>query len=578
MDGIHVGFIVRELSAQIEGARVDRVLMPEKDELHLSLRGSGGTMRLLLSASADNPRVHLTALHKENPQEPPMFCMLLRKLLGGARVLSVRQMMGDRVVEITFGATDELGDRVTRILSCEIMGRHSNIILRDAEGRILDAIRHVGLDQSRVREVRPGLPYLPPPSQGKLDPMQATAEQARAALSGAPARLDKALSEVFTGIGARTARELAYRLAGDSEAHLDAEARARLAEPLLFLFQRLPSLSPPVLLLSDMGEAEDAFPFPYIHLDSTRQTEVHEGQSAALDAFFRLRDLRERMKQKSASLVKTLRTHIERAENKLAIHRDMLAEDGRMESLRLQGELLNASLHQVERMRASVTVTDYYTSEPLEIALDPRLTPAQNAQKYYKQYQKMRAAKQHAAEQVAQIEAELSFLQEQLDDVRKCETAQELEEIRSVLVQRRLVRASHNRGKQPKAQPSKPLSCASSDGIPLLIGKNSAQNERLTQAARPEHLWLHAKDMPGSHVIVACTGDVPETTLREAAQLAAWFSRGFRSAQVPVDYTLRRHVRKPSGAAVGYFIYAGQRTLYVTPDEAAAKRILENSP
>lgn len=572
MDGLHLSYIVKELSRLLTGARVDRVLMPEKDELHIIVRGTTGTHRLLLSASASNPRAHLTQVAKQNPQEPPMFCMLLRKLLVGARVQAVRQMHGDRIMEIDFAAISELGEPALRILSCEIMGRHSNIILRDESGRILDAIHHVSLFMSRVREVRPGLAYMPPPPQDKLNPSELELSAAQQRLSTAPARLDKAIAEVLSGVSMTSAREIAYRLTGDASPHLDVEARVALAAPLCALLPELLALDTPVLLMQD-GQALDAFPFVMQHMDPGAQKPVAEGQSAALDAFYLLRDKRERMGQKSQSLVRSLRTHIERAESKLAIHQDILAADARIEDLRVQGELLTAALHAVSRGQEQAIVPDYYAGGTRSIALDIRLSPAQNAQRYYKQYQKMRAAQKHAAEQTELIEKQLAFLTEQMADVRKCETAAELDEIRMALVREGFLRASHSR-KQKKVPPSKPLSCTSSDGIALLIGKNSAQNERITQGAQPEHTWLHAKDMPGSHVIIQHVGEVPERTLREAAMLAAWFSNGYQSAQVPVDYTKRRYVRKPSGAAAGYVTYTHQHTLYMKPDEVAVRALL----
>lgn len=574
MDGLMLGFLARELSDTLTGARVDRIMQPEKDELHLLLRGQSRTYRLLLCASANTARAHLTESSKQNPAEPPMFCMLLRKQLGSGRVAAVRQIGGDRVLEIDFDCTDELGERVRRILSCEIMGRHSNIILRDGQDKILESIRHVGADISRVREVKPGLPYTPPPAQDKLDPGAADEAALAAALETAPARLDKALLETLSGIGAQSAKELSYRLTAQESPHLDAPARRALAKPLAGLLAALPSFGPPVLVLNDAKEAVDVFPFPLKRLGEAYQREVPGGPSAAMDAFYALRDRRERITQKSVSLVRSLKTHIERCEHRIAIHEEILAGEERIEEARIQGELLTANLHLVDKAKAFAEVPDYYTGKTRVIPLDSRLSPAQNAQKYYKLYRKMSAAKRHAKEQAAQAKEELSFLEAQLDDVRKCQDVAELDEIRQELVRRQYLRASHSRVKPRKVPPSKPLAIVSSDGIPILVGKNSAQNDRLTAASSPEALWLHAKNMAGSHVIVDCAGEVPETTLREAALLAAWFSRGYRSAQVPIDYTRLRYVKKPGAAAAGFVIYTHQRTLYVTPDEQAVRSLL----
>lgn len=574
MDGLMLGFIARELQAKLSGARVDRVLQPEKDELHLVLRGQAGTYRLLLCASAGNARAHLTSAAKQNPAEPPMFCMLLRKLIGNGRVIEIRQIDGDRILEIELDTMDELGERARRILSCEIMGRHSNIILRDADGRISDSIRHVGVDISRVREVKPGIAYMPPPSQGKLDPNTATEEALREALAGGAARLDKALGDILAGIGAQSARELSMRLTAQEAPHLDEAARAQLAGPLHALLCSLPARTPPVLALGAQGEAIDVLPFPQKHLPPECQRPVPEGPSAAMDAFYLARDRRERITQKASSLQRTLKTHIERAEKKLALHEEILADEARVEEARIQGELLTANLHLIEKAAASVRVQDYYTGQTRTIPLEARLTPSQNAQKYYRQYQRMRAAQRHAKGQAAGAAEELSFLESELDDLRKTTDAAELDEIRAELVRRGYLRASHSRGKPKKLPATHPLRAVSSDGYTILIGKNGAQNDRITAEAVPDATWLHAKGMPGSHVIIDTADIVPDRTLREAALLAAWYSKGYRSAQVPVDYTLRRHVKKPSGAAPGFVIYTGQNTMYVTPDEAAVGRLL----
>ena len=576
MDGLMLSYITRELSEKLAGARVDRVLQPEKDELHLVLRGYNETHRLLLCASANNARAHLIQGSKQNPMEPPMFCMLLRKHLMSSRVRQVRQIAGDRILEIVFDCVDELGERVERLLICEFMGRRSNLIFTEPQGRILDAIRHVGADMSRTREIRPGLLYARPSPQDKLDPALATFSQLHAALESAPPRLDKALADLLMGLSSQSAKEIAYRLTLQEEPHIDVDGRRLLAGPLHKLLSELPTLAPPVLLMNADGDAVDIFPFEQKRYAKELQLPVPSGPSAAMDAYYRLRDKRERITQKTASLARSLRSHIERCENRLTIHEEALAADQRIEQARICGELLTANLHLIGKSAAEVAVPDYYTGNSRVIPLDPRLSPAHNAQRYFKQYRKLRTAQLHATEQVAQIRADLDALETQLDDLRKCEDVADLDEIRSELVRGGYLRASHNRGAKPrKPAPTKPMQAISSDGIPIRIGRNSAQNDRLTFSAPPDTLWLHAKNMTGSHVLVDCEGEPPEQTLREAAQLAAWFSRGYRSSQVPVDYTRRKYVKKPSGAAVGFVIYTHQQTLYITPDERQVKALLE---
>ena len=580
LDGLTLGFVSRELAHRLVGGRVDRVQQPERDELHLLIRSQGENLRLLLCASAHHARAHLTSLNKSNPMEPPMFCMLLRKHLQGGRVTDVRQVAGDRILEIDIDALDELGEARTRTLILEVMGRHSNLILRDADGRVVDAIRHVNADMSRVREVQPGLPYCYPPDQAKCDPGTATAQALADALAEGAPRLDKALLGAVAGLSPQAARELAFRLAGAEDAPLPQQDVPTLAVRLRALLDELPALLPPVLLLDDMGEPVDVYPFAQHRYAPAQQQAVPEGISAALDCFYRTRDLRERAAQRTASLTRTLKTHIERCEKKLALQQEALDASARMDEWRIQGELITANLHQLKKGMVSATLVNYYDLEgaPLTVALDAQYTPAQNAQRFYKRYQKARSAQRMAAEQKEKTLAELTWLETQLDDVRKCTDIAEIAEMRALLVERGYLRASHSRVKQRKLAPSQPFHFRSSDGLDIFVGKNSVQNDRMTAQADGAHTWLHAKDMPGSHVLIPHKEPIPEATLREAALLAAAYSKGASSAQVPVDYTLRRHVKKPGGAPLGYVIYTHQRTIFITPDEHAVKRLTQVSP
>ena len=575
LDGLTLGFVCRELSERLVGGRVDRVQQPERDELHLLIRSQGENHRLLLCASAHHARIHLTGEGKPNPMEPPMFCMLMRKHLQGGRVAAVRRVAGDRIAEIAVDALDELGEVRRRTLIIEVMGRHSNIVLRDADGRIIDAIRHVGADMSRVRQIQPGLPYAYPPSQGKLDPDEATREQLAEALAQGSSRLHKALLESIAGLSPQAARELACRLAGDEEAVVSPGGAAGLAERLHALLGTLPALTPPVLLLDGDGQPVDVYPFAQHRHPDALQRPVPEGMSAALDAFFRARDRHDRVSQRTASLLRTLKTHIERCEKKLALQQEALEGGARMEEWRICGELISANLHVLEKGMTQTTLANFYDPEnaQLTIALDAQYTPIQNAQRYFKRYQKARVAQRMAADQIQKSQAELEWLDTQLDDLRKCTDDAEIGEIRTLLTEGGYLRASHHRGAARKAKPSQPFHYLSSDGYDIFVGKNSVQNDRLTTQARGDDTWLHAKDMPGSHVVIASEEVVPDSTLREAVLLAAYYSKGSASSRVPVDYTLRRYVKKPGGTPVGYFTYTQQETMWVVPDETAVKRL-----
>ncbi|MBP3426747.1 MAG: NFACT family protein [Clostridia bacterium] len=574
MDGVLLGFVARELDTTLKDGRVDRVIQPERDEIHLLIRAQGANHRLVLCASPNGARVHLSAHSKTGPMEPPMFCMLLRKHLSSGRVLSVRRIAGDRILEIDFSCLNELGDNVLRTLVIEIMGRHSNIILRSADGRIIDAARHVGEDISRVRLVQPGLPYAYPPSQGKLDPDAASAEEIAAALEQTGGKLAKAIGSVIAGFSPQASREAAVRIGMDQDTlvqQIDVQAAARALHAYL---HALPGMGPCAIAKGEDGAPADIFPFEQQHLPFTEFECFPAGPSAALDAYFYERDRRDRMAQRSSALYHTLKNHIERCEKKIAIQNEALSSAARMEEYRQYGELIQGNLYRLPKGEPFAEVENYYSEDCglIQIPMDVSLSPAQNAQRYFKLYQKARGARTLAAEQKAKAEQELDYLEQMLDDLRKCTDAQGLSELRGMLEASGHVRAVQSRMKQRREAPSQPMKFLSCDGIEMEVGKNAMQNERLTMGAKGDETWLHAQKMPGSHVIVHAF-DVPESTIAEAAMLAAYYSKGVRSAQVPIDVTLRRYIKKPGGTPVGFVTYTHQRTLYITPDEAAVRRI-----
>ena len=575
MDGLTLGFVAREMEEVLVGGRIDKVTQPEKDTLVLLIRAGSANQRLLLCASPNNARCHLTAQNYPNPLEPPMFCMLLRKQLLGGRIMSLKQIGGDRVVHLTVDTVDELGDHVDRVLILEVMGRHSNLILTDGNGRIIDAARHVSQDMSRVRLIQPGLTYAPPPGQDKLDPAEATAEKLLPYLEkNAALPLQKALGQSLSGYSAQAARELCCRVTGSNQAMIGASELPQLAERIADFLQRMPSLTPPVVLVDEQGDPADVFPFPYVSCDTERQQPA-ASLSAALERYFGVRDQKDRIDQKSASMVRLLKTHIERCEKKLALQNEELENAGRMEEYRLMGELLNANLWQLHRGQEAATVQNFYDENGAEITIpmDKQLTPAQNAQRYFKKYQKARSARDTAAQQKEKTLAELSVLESALLDVGKCVGESELNEIRGELQRMGYIRATMNRRQMKQLPPSKPYHYRSADGIDIYVGKNSLQNDRLTGSARGGEMWLHARDMPGSHVIIRTEDAVPETTLKQAAQLAAWYSKGQRSSSVPVDYTLRKFVKKPGGAAPGFVHYTNQKTAFMTVSESDIRAI-----
>jgi len=570
-DGLTLGFMVREMRELLSDGRIERVNQPEKDMLVLLIRAQGKNHRLLLSAAPSFARVHLTEAQYQNPLDAPMFCMLMRKHLTGGRLTDIRQLNGDRVLKITIENKDELGDTAPRELYLELMGRHSNLTLVK-DGRIVDAIRHVSGDMSRVRQALPGLPFVPPPRQDKLDPETMTEEELLIRLQEAKGPLDKALSAAVSGLSAQAAREIAFRVSGLHRSSVEDLNAEELAGSVCGFFHRLPSLFQPAVQMDQDGLMADVLPFPYLSLDTERQ-KPYPTLSSALDAFYFSRDQRDRMNQKSAALKHLIRNHLERDEKKLAMQEEEIMAGARMEEYRVAGEMLTAQGYLVPKGAEKASLQNFYDPDGgmIEIILDPALSPAQNAQKYFKRYRKLRAAQGIAAEQKEKTLKEIALLEQALFDLEESETERDLSDVRKSLEDAGIVKApsAKKRVKQPDSAPMRFLS---PDGIEIVVGKNSAQNDRVTGAARGQETWLHAKDMPGSHVIIKNEHPSMEA-LQTALKLAAWFSRG-KGAAVPVDYTLRKHVKKPGGSPAGFVIYTNQKTVMVsvTEGEIAAIR------
>lgn len=566
MDGFTLHFLARELREALVGARVDRAVQPERDEVLLTMRNHNENFNALFSASAGCARAHITRVKKNNPLEPPMLCMLLRKHLSGARVTDVRQIDCDRILEIAFEHFDELGERTTKTLVCEFMGKHSNLIFLTADGKIIDSARHVTEQISSVRQVLPGLYYQRPPAHGKLPFLALEPAALAARLAEAPKTLHKALSECVSGLSTQTAREIAYRTLGDESASTGSLAPEAVAEAVVRVMQEMLGEFSPALLYAPGEDAPiDAVPIPFksrAHLDCRPMPSL----SAALDEFYRARDLAERMQQKSAALHRVLKNNLERSEKKLAIQEEALLNCERAEDYRIKGELLMANLHLVSKGAKRVSVPNYYDEAltPMEIELDERISPAQNAQRYFKRYQKARSARKFALEQKAIAQEEIRYLASQLLALETCTEEAELAEIREELEKLGYVRANHNRRQMKKLPPSTPLRFTAPSGAEIFVGKNNRQNDELTFSAKPGYVWLHAKDMPGSHVIIA-RENPDEATIRFAASLAARYSSGRESGRVPIDYALKKYVKKPSGAKPGFVTYTNQKTLYAEP-------------
>ncbi len=583
IDAVFLESLRCELQEQLLACRVDKVQQPERDTILLSMRGPNGGGKLLLTASPNHPRIQLTSLSFENPAQPPMFCMLLRKHLTGGRLVSISQPPMERLVELTFDCIDEMGTPCQKKLILEIMGRNSNLILTGADGRILDCLRRVDFEMSEQRQVLPGLYYHLPPTQGKRSPWDASEEELRALLCAQKTQkmADSFLLETFGGLSPLLCRELAYAVFGQVDLDLSQLTDAQREDAAGKLFAALDRLHTgkrtPVILVRD----ERPWDFTCIPIRQYEDLITQEPQpsfSALLDTFYAKRDSLERMRQKTQALRKTLTNLHNRTARKLANQQKELEATFDREHLRRLGDIVTANLHAISRGQARLTAVDFYDPEmkEIDIPLNPAISPQQNAAKFYKDYQKAKTAEKVLTEQIAKGEAELSYLASVLDELSRVESERDMQDIRQELTEGGYLRETGQK-KKMKLPASKPMVFRSSDGFEILVGRNNRQNDLLTcKLAQKQDIWLHTQKIHGSHVIIACAPETPpDRTVTEAMQLAAYFSQAREGQNVPVDYTRVKNVKKPAGAKPGMVIYDHYSTAVVTPDAALAEKLRE---
>lgn len=564
MDGFTLSFIMKELSDKLVGGRIDKVSRPERDTLLLGVRSQNENHRLLLCANVNNARIQLTSQSYENPADAPLFCMLARKHLMGARLLTLEQLGGDRIAHIAVEGMGELGDKVIKHIYLEIMGRYSNLVLVGVDGVVLDAIKHVNNDMSRVRTVLPGGEYHLPPSQDKLCPDEVTSDELIKRLSALSCKADKGLIETISGMASVAAREACLQIGIEASAVCSSVDWQSAAPKLVqYCVTRTDRLSP-VTLYDAASLALDFFPFPYLGYDRSLQKPMPT-MGEAMDAFYLGRDMHLRVQQRSQSLQKLIKNAIERQEKKKALFLETIQNSHKTEQYRIYGELLTANLHQLGKGQESATLVNYYDENQAQVVipLSSQLTPAKNAQNYYKKYRKGVLAEQYAKEQLGALESELELLENALDDLDKCVSTTDLAEIRYLLTERGYVRPDPSQKKKKKLLEGKPYRFTAVDGTVIEVGKNALQNDRLTLHARGNETWLHAQKIPGSHVIIRTENEPSDETLLKAAKLAAYFSKGRNHPSVPIDYTLRKYVKKAAGAVAGFVTYTNFQTVLI---------------
>lgn len=560
-DAFFLTAVLDEIRRSCIGARVDKLHQPSRDTLVMLLRGQTRE-KLLFVANPTAPRVHLTATSPENPAEPPMFCMLLRKHLLGGKLLEITRLPMERCCSFVFECTDEMGDRVRKTLTFEMMGRTCNLYLVSADGVILDCLRRVGLDET-ARPALPGLKYQLPAPVEKKSP--AEKENFQGFLHGPGADLLSArLMDCFGGLSPLVCREAALSVAGDIDARMEAlpsDAENRLAD----FFDTHIHNPAPYLYTAPDGTPKQ---FAFCPIAEYGQCTKQESFSALLDGFYALRDHRDTMRQKSQSLRKSVQNQCARLERKMAMQEKELTATYDRERLRQLGDILTANIHRIVKGQTKITCEDFYDENmaPVEIALSPILSPQANAAKFYKDYTRMKNAEKELTRQLEIGECELEYLKSVLEELNRAGSEAELEEIRQELCAGGYVRPDSTR-KRMKQSKLPPLRFESTDGFAIYVGRNNRQNDELTfKLARKDDIWCHASKIHGSHVIISCGGQKPpDNTVTQAAQLAAYYSEATGGANIAVDVTTVKQVKKTPGGKPGMVIYHTYRTAIVNP-------------
>lgn len=574
LDAVCLQAVVGEIAPQIEGLKIEKIQQPARDQVVLLLRGS---RRLLLCASAGQPRLNLTAVLRDNPSQPPMFCMLLRKHLSGGRILSLRQEPLERVVELAIEAMNELGEMGRFSLILEAMNRHANLILCDGEGRIIDCLRRVDFEMNQQRQVLPGLFYHLPPQQEKRSPLEVEESEFRQLMQDAPqdTQADKWLLDTFTSISPLWARELAFRAGGSTDCLLQAAQERLWTEFSAWcsLVRRGDFLP---VTLKRSGSPFDFTFAPIVQYENACECAAAESFSALLDDFFAEREQADRVRQKGQDLLKTAANARDRLRRKLAMQEQEYQKTLDRDELRINGELITANLYRMERGMTRLEAENYYEEgcPRRVITLDVRLSPQENAAKYFKRYSKAKTAEKMLSRLMEQGRSELLYLESVMQEISQAESEQDFNDIRAELTEGGYIR-SRGKKQQGFQRKSEPRRFRTEAGLLVLVGRSNRQNDKLTgKTADRNDYWFHTQKIHGSHVILCTEGREPdEGSILQAAQLAAYYSQGRGGGKVAVDYTPVKYVKKPAGARPGMVVYTTYRTLMAEADEELVRRL-----
>lgn len=565
-DGLFIYSVIDELKNKLTGGKVDKINQPEKDEIILTIRNNKNTYRLLISASAVYPKIHITSVNRQNPINAPMFCMVLRKYLQSSRIISIKQLSTDRVIIIDFQSPDDLGYESIYSLFIEIMGRHSNItLIRKSDNIIMDSIKHVTPDINTIRCLYPGIKFIYPPSSQKMDPFDFEFEEFYKNIMSMKDSIDEKLFlKLFTGVSKPLSKEM-YTILNVKDIEINYENCKIMYDKLLKFFNIFKSKNFSYTAYIYNNSFKDFYCID-LNIFNKYKAKKYNSPSELAEEFYYKKDTSDRLNSKSMNIQKLLNTNIERCSKKLNILQKSLKKCKDKDSYKLCGELLTANIYMIKKGQKSIEVENYYENgSHVNIKLNENKTPSENVQYYYKKYNKLKRTEKEASLQLENTQKEIEYLQSVLSSIESCENYEDIEEIKNELMETGYIKFKKN-AKKKKEIKSKPIHKVSSEGIDIYIGKNNFQNDYLTLHFANKHdIWMHVKKVPGSHVIVKFKDKILQKTLEEAALFAAHYSKASSSSKVAVDYTEVKNVHKPNGAKPGMVIYYTNKTMYVNP-------------
>lgn len=563
MDGFTLSFLRAEIENKITPARIDKIMQPAKDTVIFNLRAEKGSFSLLLSSNPGFARIQLTEQKFENPSSAPAFCMLLRKHLKGGKIINISQISCDRIINIDIECYTELGDKVIKSIVVEIMGKHSNIIFINHDGTIIDSARRVGFDTSRVRQILPGVEYSMPPMQDKLNPFVMSENDILNRLRAAGGKLKRFLQDNISGISSTSAEQIANYIGIDSQEDIVELDYEFIAHAIVKFYSELECLYKPNIVYDDIHNAVDFFPIKYAAYNQ-ENIAYFDCLSKALDIFYTNRDIKDKIKQKSSYLYRIITKHINRCENRIEIINSTEEQWEKAQGYKLYGEIITANLYAVnqnEKGKSSISLANFYDENYADIIipLNIELSIKDNASMYFKRYRKAKTAKELADSQRLEAKEELSNLHQILMDMENAKSDAELDDIKLLLAQRSYIKSERKIKKTSGKSEEIKLNF---NGVQIQVGKNSIQNDRITGAAKPNDMWLHVQGVPGSHVIIK-DSEPSEQLLLYAAKLAAYFSTAREQTTITVDYTQKKHVKKPAQSSAGFVRYKNFKSLII---------------